>query len=247
MRCLKELAASRNITVDIEVDDNKRIYGDSWYRFLGSVRATLGTESGSNVFDFDGTLKPHAIAARESGRDFQSYFQEHLKRREGHIHMNQISPKIFESIRLKTALVCFEGEYSGAIKPNLHYIPLAKDFSNADEVFAKLEDVSYLEELTERAYHDIILSDRYSYRQFVSAFDAIVEQRVKNDAKYEIFSVPVALRKRGEDSLITIFRAEPLEYILTDGVLRRPFERREFEAAMLKVHQNDDTDDMPES
>jgi len=236
---LKELADVRNVAIDIEVDDHKRIYGDSWYHFLGSVRATLGTESGSNVFDFDGTLKPHALAARESGRDFQSYFQEHLKHREGHIHMNQISPKIFESIRLKTALICFEGEYSGVIKPNQHYIPLARDFSNADEVFEKLEDLCYLEELTERAYQDIILSDRYSYRQFVAAFDTIVEQRVKNDAKYEIFSVPIALRKRGEESLKVIVRATPLEYILTDGVLRRPFERRDIEAAMTQGHKED--------
>ena len=54
---VKALAQERGLPVDIEVDDTKRIYGTDWYRFLGSARATLGTESGSNVFDFDGNVR----------------------------------------------------------------------------------------------------------------------------------------------------------------------------------------------
>ncbi|MFX6040791.1 hypothetical protein ABTE96_22725, partial [Acinetobacter baumannii] len=35
-------AQKRGLRVDVESDESKRIYG-SWYRFLGSCRATLGT------------------------------------------------------------------------------------------------------------------------------------------------------------------------------------------------------------
>lgn len=236
-RDVLRLAEERGIPVDIEVDDWKRIYGEDWYRFLGSVRATLGTESGSNVFDFDGTLKPHAMAAREAGEPFEKYFAEHLAHREGFIKMNQVSPKIFEAIRLRTALVCFEGEYSGVIKKDEHYIPLAMDYSNIDEVFEKLEDVRYLKALTDRAYRDVIESGRYTYRGFVQKFDDILERRVLRPTKAEIFSLPVACRARGDDQLRAIIRKGPFETILTTGVLRRPFERRDFATLMAGVRE----------
>jgi hypothetical protein len=84
--------------------------------------------------------------------------------------MNQISPKMFEAIALKTALVLFEGSYSGILKPDLHYISLKKDFSNLKQVLAKLDDISYLENITETAFKDIILSGKYNYEQFIHIF-----------------------------------------------------------------------------
>ena len=52
-----EICAARGIPHDIAMDDASRIYGDAWYKFLGSSRTMLGSESGSNVFDFDGDLE----------------------------------------------------------------------------------------------------------------------------------------------------------------------------------------------
>lgn len=177
---MKALAGLRDIPVDIEVDDSKRIYGADWYKFLGSARATLGTESGSNVFDFDGTLKDR-IAQRLKQRPHQNAREvaaEILAPHEGQIKMNQVSPKIFEAIRLRTALILFEGEYSGAVRPHEHFIPLRKDFSNIDEVFEKLGDDAFLTEMTERAYRDVVASGRYSYRRFVEGIDADIDARV---------------------------------------------------------------------
>ena len=34
-----------------------RIYGSDWFNFIGSCRSMLGTKSGSNVFDFDGSVE----------------------------------------------------------------------------------------------------------------------------------------------------------------------------------------------
>ena len=110
---MRRLAETRGLPVDIEVDDAKRIYGNDWYRFLGSCRATLGTESGANVFDFDGSLK---ALAGEKDLSYAEFAAEHLAGREGEVRMNQVSPKIFEAIRLRTALILFEGEYSGVVE-----------------------------------------------------------------------------------------------------------------------------------
>ena len=77
---------------------------------------------------------------------------------------------------MRTALVLFEGRYSGVVEPDRHFVPLKKDFSNVDEVFAKLKDNAYLEALTERAYEDIIQSGRYTYAAFVRAIDEVLLQ-----------------------------------------------------------------------
>lgn len=179
-REMKRLAEARGLAVDIEVDDSKRIYGSKWYEFLGSSRATLATESGANVFDFDGSLKEKIAQASLANPqiEYDEVASRFLREHEGRVRMNQISPKVFEAIRLRTALILFEGEYSGVVRPNEHFIPLKKDFSNVDEVFEKLMDDEFLESLTTRAYREIIESGKFSYRQFIQDFDRDLTTRV---------------------------------------------------------------------
>ncbi|AZW19857.1 hypothetical protein CS345_00700 [Bordetella bronchiseptica] len=195
---VKALAQERGLPVDIEVDDTKRIYGTDWYRFLGSARATLGTESGSNVFDFDGNVRSEIERrlAQNPELPFAELYNELLEPLERNIRMNQISPKIFEAIRLRTALVLFEGEYSGALTPGVHYIALSQDYANIDEVFARLQDLDFLERMTERAYEDIVASGRYSYRSFVEGVDADIEQRWLCGPRARIYAAPVLATDR---------------------------------------------------
>jgi hypothetical protein len=223
---MKQFAKERGVAADIEVDEDSRIYGVDWYRFLGGARATLVSESGANVFDFDGSLKATEDAAQAASVSYEAFHAEHLVGRDGCVRMNQVSPKVFEAIRLRTALVCFEGEYSGVIRAGDHYIPLAKDFSNVDEVFAKLEDTAALEAMTQRAYADVIESGRYSYAAFAADFDRILETRVLRPARYEIISAPVFTRRRGADGFEMANKRTRFEYALNDGVLRGPFDRR---------------------
>jgi hypothetical protein len=88
--------------------------------------------------------------------------------------MNQISPKIFEAISHKTALILFEGSYSGVITPHKHYIPLKKDFSNVDDIFKILQDDDKLDSITNTAFNDCIASGKYSYQALITQFDAAI-------------------------------------------------------------------------
>ena len=85
--------------------------------------------------------------------------------------MNQISPRVFEAISLRTVLVLFEGAYSGILEPHKHYYPLAKDGSNLTEVFTSLQDGALLDAMAERAYDDVIKSGRWSYEAFITVVD----------------------------------------------------------------------------
>lgn len=179
---VKEYCDEHNIAVDIEWDDAKRIYGESWYKFLISCRATLGTESGSNVFDYEGKIraKIEKMMLDKPSLTFED-IQSEIASYET-IKMNQVSPKIFEAILFKTALILFEGEYSNILTPDVHYIVLKKDFSNLDEVVSKVQDDAYVDQMTDKAYADIVLSKNFTYEKFIANFDQDVSNSVRTNA-----------------------------------------------------------------
>lgn len=199
---MKRECALRGVPCDIEWDDGHRIYGERWLQFLGACKATLGTESGANLFDFDGSLR----------RDFTAYLRAHpaasyqearravLGDRQEVEIMNQVSPRIFESIACGTALVLFDGGYSGVVRPGEHYIALRKDFSNVDEVMAQLHDDALLQAMTARAYSDVIASGAYTYAAFVKQYDAVLaeERRAasgrERPIRYDTTVTPAAQR-----------------------------------------------------
>ena len=173
-------AAGTDLTCDIAWTERDRIYGERWFTFLASCRATLGTESGASVIDFDGSLerRVHEYLLDNPAATFDEVEREILCEHEGFAVINVISPRIFEAAALRTALVLFPGDYSGAVEPWEHYIPVEHDFANFDEVVARLRDTTYLEQLTARAYADLVESGRYSLAGFVRRFDELVDERV---------------------------------------------------------------------
>ena len=161
------------VACNISNSPSDRINGYEWYHFLGSARATLGTESGSNLFDMTGSFKRlfESALASNINISYEDFYDKYLSEYDDYVSMGQISPKFFEAISLRTALVLYEGSYSGVLQPNIHYLPLQRDLSNIDSIISFLSDDHLVKELTDRAYSDIVESGRYSYRSFILEFD----------------------------------------------------------------------------
>ncbi len=175
-----ERAAHYGLRCDIGWREEDRLYGARWDQFLSSCKATLGTESGATITDFDGSIERavRAYIACHPEACFDEVYEQILRPYEGNVRMNVISPKIFEAIALHTALILFRGEYSGVLTPWAHYIPLEKDFSNMAEVVDCLRDADGLQAMADRAYADIVASGGYSYRAFMQHFDDLIEAQV---------------------------------------------------------------------
>ena len=173
-------APQYGLRCDIAWGEQDRIYGSKWIGFLASCKATLGTESGASITDFDGLVEKRTkrYLAEHPEAAFADVQQAVLSPYEGNVYMNQISPKIFEAAALRTALVLFPGEYSGILHPWLHYIPLKRDFSNIREVAEKVRDVAFLRTLTETAYGDLVASGAYSCASFVRQFDETISRMI---------------------------------------------------------------------
>ncbi len=163
---------------DIKWAEEDRIYGQRWNHFLMSCKATLGTESGASITDFDGSIerRTKAYLAENPKADFFQVHRAILAPYEGNARVTAVSPRIFEAAALKTAMVLFPGEYSGMVQPWVHYIPLAKDFSNMAEVVARIRDLSFLRDMTEQTYKDLVASERYSQRAFAKEFDQVLAE-----------------------------------------------------------------------
>jgi hypothetical protein len=172
-------AGEHGLRCDISVREADRIYGEAWNRFLSSCRATLGTESGSSVVDFDGTLeaRTNEYLARRPEASFEEVERDLLAPFDGKVVINTAAPRLFEAAALRTALVLFPGDYSGVVEPWTHYIPLEKDFSNLGEVAERIQDLPFLKELVDRTYRDLIESGRYSLHTLVRKFDELVTRR----------------------------------------------------------------------
>lgn len=173
-----ELAPEYGLKCDIALGEHDRIYGHRWVEFVSSCRATLGTESGASIADFDGSAE----------RGVRSYLREHpaatyeevheavLRPFEGNVIASVISPRVFEAASLRTAMILFPGYYSGVIEAGRHYIVLNKDFSNLAEVVAKLRDDSFINAMTARTHGDLIKSGRWSYKSFIAEFDQVIDE-----------------------------------------------------------------------
>lgn len=178
-RRMREICAERNIPHDIEWSEDKRLYGDGWYDFIGSCRTQLGSESGSNVFDFDGAIaaKYQELSAARGGPVPYEEFRIYTDPVERQYDMGQISPRVFEAAATRTPLILFTGRYSGLIEPEEHYIELKKDFSNVDAVLARLNDLDGLEDLAERAFNRLVGSGDFSYRRLAQLIDQSISRK----------------------------------------------------------------------
>ncbi len=180
-RRMRELCEARGIPHDIEWSDEKRLYGDAWYEFTGSCRANLGSETGSNVFDLDGSIRAQyeaLTAARGAPVPFKE-FCVYTDPIEANFDIGQVSPRIFEAAALSTPLILFSGRYLNLIAPDEHYIELKKDFSNVDAVLERLQDVDGLERMAERTYRHLVSSGEYAYRRFAKLVDDTVARKAE--------------------------------------------------------------------
>ncbi len=175
---MKEICEARHVPNDIAVDAESRIYGDDWFKFLSSSRAMLGSESACNVFDFDGDVERQIDAFRAAHHRDPSYqdLADVLSPIEQYFDVGQISPRAFECALMHTPMVLFRGRYSDAIEPDNHYIPLERDFSNADEVLANLADLDLLQGVADRAHERLVRSGRFGYRSLAKQLVETIEE-----------------------------------------------------------------------
>jgi hypothetical protein len=169
----KDKAAHKGLTTDISVLDSDRIYGNQWFNWLSNCKAVLGSQSGSNIFDFDGSISD--ACNHPLGPDQKTLTK--IRRLDEQFSMGQISPRVFEAASVGSAQILYQGPYSGILEPNVHYIPVNTDNTNVDQILDTLLDYSFLERIARNAREDLIDSGNYSYQTFISKVESALFDR----------------------------------------------------------------------
>jgi hypothetical protein len=160
---VRERAGELGLRMDISTRPEDTIFGPGWLDFLMSGRAVIGSESGSSVLDARGEIQRRIsrLLAEQPNLTFEEVDAQMPEGWDSYAFF-AISPRHLEAVITKTAQVLVEGDYSGVLEPERHYIPLRRDFSDLDEALERLRDVEAVEAMTERAYRDVYLSGRYN-------------------------------------------------------------------------------------
>ena len=165
-----------SVVADLSSQEKDRIYGDSWTAFLMSSKAVLGLEGGASIFDFDGEAENAVLNYQKSkpDADFEEISSKVLGPFEGNIVHQTITPRCFEAIAYKTVQVLLKGEYRGVLEPWKHYLPMERDFSNFDEIMNFLLDDVELQNIADKAYQDIVISNLYSSSILGRGIDGVI-------------------------------------------------------------------------
>lgn len=213
-----EMAVGSGLVMDIEAAEERRIYGEDWLRFLGNCRGVLGVEAGVSIFDLNDEMRPRYEQIMKERPDISfdeiSRLLLHEFEDKG-VYNRMISPRVFEAASVHACQILFEGRYSGILIPDVHYIPLKKDFSNFDDVMRKFRDPVIRRRLTDNAYRDLIESGRYSYKAFVEEFDRNLSDAgivSREDLTRMGTEVELLIREQGYRRLIEVAEAGEEKY-----------------------------------
>jgi hypothetical protein len=185
-REVQSWAQQRGLICDISLRERDRLYGQSWTNFLNRSKATLGTESGANVFDPDGSLSRTVwrfILRHPLASDIEiasATFGPH----DGIIDYAQISPRLFEAISARSLLLLSPGHYSGLVVPGRHALSVQPGGANADEIVETIRDSKRAADLIEAAYSEILLRPELHERAFVKMVDDAIERTVEMPRKH---------------------------------------------------------------
>ena len=173
-----ERARDSGLRLDIRIREEDRIYGEDWYRFMAESVGFLGTESGVSCSDLEDEVREDYERLSAGGREvtIEELERGPLGKWDWLVPLRTTSSRHFEAAALRVCQIMFEGEYSAALRPMEHYIPLRKDFSNLDEALESWRNPDIRRELTENAHRDLIASGAYSYRAFMAGFDEMLAE-----------------------------------------------------------------------
>jgi hypothetical protein len=158
------------LELDVSLEPGDRFEPPGWAAFLNRCRGQLGTEAGGDWFELTDETRDavNAYLKRRPDADWEEVRERFFAGRPPGISGRTISGRQVEAAGTKTVQILFEGEYAGYFEPDVHYIPLRKDFANAEEAVAKFRDRETSRRIAEAAY-EVAVSE-LTYEKLIERF-----------------------------------------------------------------------------
>ena len=145
----------RGFNYDFSMESKDRFVGSDWADFLRNCKSVIGSSSGFDHFALNDKLRK-SVNSYTNSMDQVSFEDVRLKFFDDKSHgvkCRVLSGRLIEAAGTKTTLILLRDEYSRYLTPDVHYIPVNKDYSNISEAFEKLSDQDYCSQIRENCYH----------------------------------------------------------------------------------------------
>jgi hypothetical protein len=172
-----DAAPKHGLACDISTRPQETILGQAWLDFMASARATIGAESGSSVLDGRGAIRRKIESLLDERPDLSfEEVAEQMPPGWDDYRFFALSPRHFEAVATKTAQILVEGQYSGVLEPERHYLPVRRDFSDLDEVLERARDRNLLAQVAEQAYEDIYERGDYGTDRLTRLLEEVLRE-----------------------------------------------------------------------
>lgn len=163
-------ASDHGLAVDISLDPRRRFDERGWADFLNRCKAQIGSEAGGDYFELTDSTRERVLAYRAQHPDatFEEVWERFFRDYRDPVPGRALSGRHVEAAGAKCTQVLLEGEYGGYLRPDEHYIPLRKDFSDLDEAIAKLRDADYSRRIRDAA-HELVARE-LTYERLIDRF-----------------------------------------------------------------------------
>jgi hypothetical protein len=170
-------ARAAGLNVDVSTDPRDAVLGDRWFPFIASARAVLGSESGASAIDRRGELlsAERTMLAEQPELSFSDFDAAMAAGWDGQLP-GSVGPRHLEAAAARTCQVLVEGGYDGVLEPEVHYLPVSPNGSNADAVVERLGDHKLVEATATRAYADLVLSGRFGYAALAAQLERVLDE-----------------------------------------------------------------------
>jgi hypothetical protein len=168
-------AAELGVTVDISMNADDRFAVPEWAAFLNRCKGQLGVEAGGDFFELTDRTREavNAYMARVPAAPFAEVWDRFFKDYRDAVPLRIISSRHVEAAGTRTAQMLFEGDYDGFFRPDVHYIPLRKDFSNASDAIAKFRDPETRTAVADAAYE--LVHESLTYERLIDRCASALE------------------------------------------------------------------------
>lgn len=170
------LDARPPLKLDISTVEGERLYGRRWVRFIEGCKAMLGTESGASVVDHADVYRTGTVPWPKGGQPV----------------VRAISPRVFEAAALRTLLVLTPGEYGGRLVAGRHYVELAPDMDNLDDVVTAIKVSGYAERIIRCAYREVACAERNQPEALARHVGEVIAWEARN---VHPVALPVSVRR----------------------------------------------------
>jgi hypothetical protein len=162
-------AEGNGLRVDISLDPSDRLDEPGWAEFLNRCKGQLGSEAGGDYFELTDETRNavNGYLAERPYAPFEEVWDRFFRDYPNPVPGRVLSGRNVEAAGTKTVQLLLEGAYGGYLEPDVHYIPLRKDFSNLEEAVEKFRDPALADRICKNAF---AVAQELTYAKLIDRF-----------------------------------------------------------------------------